>query len=103
MILTCPITPENGDEFDTQYAAHVYEWKRSELVTELRKNNFEIIAEYGLLLGKKQLKILMHEKNLGVIYDRLEQTIPSEWLIPVLSPLFPNDSKEIAMVCRCIK
>lgn len=94
LIITCPNTPENQNGYDTQYAAHVYEWKRSELIKGLEQAGFRILDEWGLLVPAKVLK----EKC--EIYNQLKKFIPAEWLIPVLSPLFPELSEEIGFICE---
>lgn len=95
LIITCPNTPEDKSGYDTQYAAHVYEWKRSELITELNNAGFRILDEWGLLVDKQIIK-----NNLGEMFERLNKFIPSEWLIPMLSPLYPEQSKEIGFICE---
>jgi ubiquinone/menaquinone biosynthesis C-methylase UbiE len=48
LFLSCPNTPEGQDGYDTQYKAHVYEWKLSELRSALAVAGFVIEREYGL-------------------------------------------------------
>lgn len=102
MVLTCPNTPEGQDGYDTQYRAHVYEWKRSELLEGLRIAGFEVVTEWGLLIGKRELK--KQGKRLGILplIERLEKFIPTEWLCPVFAPMFPRQSKEIAFLAKAI-
>lgn len=102
LILTCPNTPEDQDGFDTQYRAHVYEWKRSELLTGLRATHWQVITEYGLLLDKATLKVECEKLGIARVFERLDKFIPSEWLIPVLSPLFPKVAKEIAFIAKAV-
>ena len=102
LIITCPNTPEDQDGYDTQYAPHVYEWKRSELLEGLRMSGFEVINEWGLLMPKTQLKEQMEPLGLLPLVKRLEQFIPNEWLCPVLAVMFPEQSKEIGMIARAI-
>lgn len=102
LILTCPNTPEDQNGFDCQYAAHVYEWKRSELLNGIKMAGFELITEWGILIDKK---VLYEEgEKLGILklIERLEKFIPSEWLLPVFAPMFPKQSKEIAFLCKAI-
>lgn len=100
LYLTCPNTPEDQDGYDTQYRAHVYEWKRSELLYHLAASGWEVITEYGLLLSMTDLTAQCARIGLSAVLDRLKQVIPNEWLIPVLSPLFPTVAKEIAIIAR---
>lgn len=95
MIITCPNTPEEQNGYDTQYAAHVYEWKQSELIEGLNKAGFKIVDKWGLLVPKKALN-----ERLGEQIKTLSKFIPNEWLVPVLSPLFPDDAKEIGFICE---
>lgn len=95
LIITCPNTPENQDGYDTQYAAHVYEWKQSELIEGLNKAGFKVVDRWGLLVPKKVLN-----EKLGEQIKILSNFIPNEWLVPVLSPLFPDDAKEIGFICE---
>lgn len=100
MVLTCPNTPDDKDGYDTQYLAHIYEWKRDELIEGLALAGFEIITEWGLLIDKETL----HEQGerLGILplIERVEKFIPSEWLLPVFAPFFPKQSKEIAFLVK---
>jgi len=100
LILTCPNTPEEQDGYDTQYRAHVYEWKRSELIAALAATGFTVEREWGLLCNKTQLRESAIAAGWGDLFDSLAQVIPSEWLIPVLSPAFPSTAKEIGFLCR---
>lgn len=102
LILTCPNTPENQDGYDCQYAAHVYEWKRSELMAGVKFAGFEIITEWGILIDKKTLHDEGERLGLLPLIDRLEKFIPSEWLLPVFAPMFPKQSKEIAFLCKAV-
>jgi ubiquinone/menaquinone biosynthesis C-methylase UbiE len=100
LVITCPNTPEDQDGYDTQYASHVYEWKRSELLEGLRMAGFTVINEWGLLISKTELKRQAEHLWLLPLIQRLEQFIPSEWLCPMMAVMFPEQSKEIGMVAR---
>lgn len=102
MFLTCPNTPEDQNGYDTQYRAHVYEWKRSELREGAEAASWRVVAEYGLLHDKKTLRGELETVGLGKAFDRICSFVPSEWVIPVFSPLFPASSKEIGMICQAI-
>lgn len=96
LVLTCPNTPEHKDGYDTQYAAHVYEWKRSELLEAFQDIGYEIQKEYSILTTKQDIKNEVPE-----IYKKLEGIIPTSWIIGVLSPLVtPIKSKEIAFILK---
>lgn len=98
MFLTCPNTPEDRDGYNTQYKAHVYEWKLSELEQALHNTGWQVKAKWGLLYNKKELESQLDRLGLGELLRRLEQFIPSEWLIPVLSPLVYHNAKEIGLM-----
>lgn len=100
LILTCPNTPEDQDGYDTQYRAHVYEWKRSELLQGLALAGFKVITEYGLLIDRGVLFSESERLGLKPLLDRLTQFIPNEWLLPVMAPMFPRLAKEIGFVCK---
>lgn len=102
LILTCPNTPEGQDGFDTQYAAHIYEWKRSELANGLQQAGFEIITEWGILIDMDTLQEQGEQMGLSKVISRLQKFIPSQWLIPVFAPLFPKQSKEIAFLVKAV-
>ena len=100
MILTCPNTPKEQDGYNTQYKAHVYEWKREELLKGLENAGFKVITEYGLLHNMKTLQDEMEKIGLGLYLERVSKFVPNEWLIPVFSPMFPKTAKEIGFVCK---
>lgn len=96
IILTCPNTPENKDGYDTQYAAHIYEWKRSELIKAFDEVGFRILDEWSILSDKKEIMEALKRKGLYQELYTCFKHIPSEWIIPVLSPL--AEPKEIAFM-----
>ena len=102
LFLTSPNTPEDQDGYDTQYRAHIYEWKRSELTQGLKDAGFKIMTTYGLLHNKRALRNAFTEIGQDYLFDYLDAFIPNEWLIPVLSPAFPDSAKELAYVCKAI-
>lgn len=102
LIITCPNTSEDQDGYDTQYAAHVYEWKRSELLTGLQVAGFEIITEWGLHINKRDLKAAAERRGLLPVIERIECFVPNEWLVPVFAPMFPKESREIGIIARAI-
>lgn len=102
IVLTCPNTPEKKDGYETQYAAHIYEWKRSELIAGLQSAGFEIITEWGLLIDKNTLYDESEKLGIMPMIKRIEKFIPSEWMLPVFAPMFPKQSKEIAIIAKAI-
>jgi SAM-dependent methyltransferase len=102
MYVTGPNTPEGQDGYDTQYRAHVYEWKVSELEAGLRETGWEIVHKYSLLANKKDLKKAAKNRWLLELVEDLEKVIPNEWLIPVLAPAFPDIGKEMAILAKAV-
>ena len=68
----------------------------------LEKARFKVITEWGLLIDKKTMKAEGERLGLLPLIERLEKFIPSEWLCPVLAPMFPKASKEIAFLCKAV-
>lgn len=100
LILTCPNTPEGQDGYNTQYRAHVYEWKRSEVLAGLEASGWRVITEYGLHMSKRVLKQEGERLGLLPLIERLEKFIPNEWLLPVFSPFFPHAAKELGYIAE---
>ena len=102
MFLSCPNTPEDQDGFDTQYKAHVYEWKISELRKELADAGFVVEKEIGLYGHLNDLKKIL--KNLPkLIADHFTDAIeylPREFTTAVLFTCLPKISKEVGLICR---
>lgn len=94
LILTCPNTPEGQSGYDTRYRAHVYEWKRTELIEGLEAAGFEIVSEWGLNISKKALQ--GKDAPLGDAWLKILEHIPQEWALPVIASLYPEESDEIA-------
>ena len=100
LFITCPNTPPDKDGYETQYRAHVYEWKRDELVQALAESGWRVVREFGLLMRKKDLKLAMVQAGLGRVFHAIDANVPPEWYIPVLSSIFPKQSREIGFVCE---
>ncbi len=100
LFLTCPNTPEDKSGYETQYAAHVYEWKRSELLAELAEAGFDVVAQYGLLINKTTLLREAEAVHLKGTIEWLTRFVPIEWLLPVFAPMFPEASKEIGIIAK---
>jgi hypothetical protein len=100
LVLTCPRTPEDQDGYDTQYRAHVYEWKMSELTDTLDAIGFEICERWGLHATKTDIMKRARRMGHGQLVERIAKFVPSEWLVPVLAPAFPTIAKEIGLLCK---
>jgi len=102
LFLSCPNTLEGKDGYDTQYKAHVYEWKLNELRAALAAAGFAIEREHGLVIGKREL--LNAVKALGpqvrLVLEPLLAHLPNEFLTAVLAAPFPTISKEVLVIAR---
>jgi len=103
MVLTCPRTDEGADGYDTQYRAHVYEWKESELLKAFRAIGWETVDVFGLYAGIRDLTRCAEALGVDWLVTRLRQFVPVEWLVPVLAPAFPSVAKEIGYLLRPTK
>lgn len=101
MFLTCPNTPEDQDGYDTQYAAHVYEWKQSELKEAFNKSGWKVVDTFGLIIGKSEVKDLVSGPLATALWKQSEY-VPWHWLSTFYAMLYPDDAKEIAYVLRAI-
>lgn len=97
LFLTCPNTPEDQDGYDTQYAAHVYEWKKSEILDGLQRTGWKLLDCYGLLMNITDIEKLL-PPEMRAVFNEQRKYIPSEWLAPVWATMFPDDAKELAYV-----
>lgn len=98
LFLTCPNTPEDQDGYDTQYAAHVYEWKKSEVLDGLKQTGWKLKDCYGLLMNVTDIERAVKGKALENTFRRMRECIPAEWLGPIWATLFPDDAKELAYI-----
>lgn len=102
MFLSCPNTPGNG--YETQYAAHVYEWGYDELKEKLDEIGFEIINEVGLVMKVKKMKEFFEsnipEPAIKDFYKKLSSYMPSAWLSSIMSIPYPKQSDEILFVVK---
>lgn len=103
LFLSCPNTINKKDPYDTQYAAHVYEWDADELKKTLLSIGFEIKEEYGLVAKvrdfEKWLELPGHEM-VSDQYNRLKKYLPSQWLMSFMPILYPEISSEILLIAK---
>ena len=102
MFLSCPNTPGNG--YNTQYAAHVYEWGYDELKTALGEIGFSIRKEIGLVMKVKNMEDfyarLPEGSDLKRFYAAMREYMPSDWLSAVMCIPFPKASQEILFIVQ---
>lgn len=100
MFLSCPNTPGNG--YDTQYAAHVYEWGYDELKEELKRLNFKIVQEVGLVMGAKDMNEFFSSNEVSdeirEFYQIMKAYVPNHFLTAIMSIPYPKNSKEILFI-----
>ena len=102
MFLSCPNTMDKKDPYDTQYAAHVYEWNLDELREALHEVGFSIVEEHGLV-GKvrdfeKFVETLPPAEK--AMYKRLKQYLPSKWLMAMFPVAYPEAAAEVLLICK---
>lgn len=100
MFLSCPNTPGNG--YDTQYAAHVYEWGYDELKEALDKIGFEIKQEVGLVMGAKEMDefYMCQSEEIKNFYLALKSYMPTHWLTAMMGIPYAKESKEILFIVQ---
>lgn len=100
MFLSCPNTPGNG--FDTQYAAHVYEWGYDELKEELQRIGFRIDHEVGLVMSAADMKAMVEElpADLQKFYKTMGKYLPTSIMTVLMGIPYPSKAKEILFICR---
>lgn len=102
MFLSCPNTSDKKDPYDTQYAAHVYEWGIQELREAIREIGFHISEEYGLVAKVREFESWLEsndDKELKDRYYKLKDYLPTAWLMPFIVVLYPEAAAEILLIC----
>jgi len=104
MFLSCPNTSDKQDPYDTQYAAHIYEWGLTELKEEVQASGFEITEERGLVGKVKDFEKWLQEKGSDQdkkLYYNLKEYLPSAWLMAIMPLVIPAEaSAEMLLVCK---
>lgn len=101
MFLSCPNTTGKDNPYDTQYAAHVYEWDTKELTTAMEEIGFEIIEKYGLVGKVKDFEKWINSSpnsQLQRNYYKLKAYLPTQWLMAFMPILYPEAAAEILMI-----
>jgi len=106
LFISCPNTVEKKDPYDTQYAAHLYEWDVKELTKELDEVGFEIKEKFGLVMKKRKLDKFFEGQdrdgggvNWSLVYQVMKNYMPTAWLCAVMAIPFPHAADEVALVC----
>ena len=102
LFLSCPNTTEKKDPYDTQYAAHLYEWDLDELTSAVEKVGFHIEDTFGLVGKVRDFESYIAEQSLPEqeTYHRLKKYLPTKWLMSFLPVLYPEGAAEVLLICR---
>lgn len=102
LFLSSPNTPDKQDPYDTQYAAHLYEWPQEELQDELEKAGFYIQDRIGLVAKVRGYEDKLHEKYPQFVeaFNGLKRYMPSAWLYGIFPILTPDIADEILFIAR---
>lgn len=102
LFLSSPNTSDKRDPYDTQYAAHLYEWNLDELVDELRSIGFRIEKTFGLLAKVTGYRdnLLKHYPNLLSTFDHFAEYMPSAWLYSTFPIITPKIADEVVIIAR---
>ncbi len=98
LFLTCPVTHEGGDGYETQYRAHVYEPSRKELDKMLAASGWQVQEELGLVTKCSIFRKILIGENL-VRAEALYAGWPRAFAIPAIAFQWPETSCEIGLVC----
>ena len=102
MFLSCPNSSDKKDPYDTQYAAHIYEWGINELRDAVTEIGFEIDKEYGLVGKVRDFEKFVEVKG-GAMkkrYYALKEYLPTNWLMAFMPILYPEAAAEILLIVR---
>lgn len=103
MFLSCPNTFEKKDPYDTQYAAHLYEWDLEELRVALDRAGFRVVDVFGLVGKVRQYEEWLEKngsKEEKSIYKRLSTYLPKAWLMALFPILHPEIAAEVLIICK---
>lgn len=102
MFLSCPNTMNKKDPYDTQYAAHVYEWDIHELRETVKEIGFVIQEEYGLVGKVKDFETWLNGQavELKEWYFKLKAYLPTPWLMALVPILYPEAAAEVLLICK---
>lgn len=98
MFLSCPNTEGNG--YNTQYRAHVYEWGYDELKKTVLGLGFRIKQEVGLVMGAKEMDSFYasQPEEIQKFYRSIKQYLPNAFLSVLMAIPYPKASKEILFI-----
>jgi len=102
MFLSCPNTSDKKNPYDTQYAAHIYEWGINELKRAVNHIGFKIVEEYGLVAKVKSFEKWIESQSMEIKeqYWKLKKYLPSNWLMSFFPILYPEAASEILLILQ---
>jgi 2-polyprenyl-3-methyl-5-hydroxy-6-metoxy-1,4-benzoquinol methylase len=95
MFLSCPNTMDKRDPYDTQYAAHLYEWNLQEIIEALWKVGFKVDAQYGLTMKKRKMDILFANDP---VYQLYKEYLPAPFLQAFWPIPYPEQADEVLVL-----
>jgi len=102
LFLTTPNTLHKKDPYDTQYAAHLYEWDLNETTKAVNDIGFTLEATHGLFGKIREFEPWLEENEPQVykLYQRIKEYVPSHFITSVMAIPFPEAACEVAYICR---
>lgn len=97
MMISCPNTTDKTDPYDTQYAAHLYEWNLKELSGELERIGFKIESVFGIYARKRKLDKLFEKDEM---YKKYAAYLPTKFLCAFYPIIYPEIADEVMLICR---
>jgi len=99
MLLTTPNTRNKEDPYDTQYAAHLYEWELDEITPILKSIGFNITNTFGLVAKVRGYEEALEEEypDLVPVFHAFKEYFPSQWLYSLFPVITPTIADEVAI------
>ena len=86
---------EKKNPYDTQYAAHLYEWDLDELRTEVENIGFQVDNVFGLYAKKRKFDKLMEDNEL---YQKFKEYLPTPFLMSFFPVIYPEYADEVVLI-----
>ena len=100
VVLTSPITEDKVDDYQTQYAAHLYEWGARELDDAVTKAGFVTESAHGIWAKFKgyREKLVEHYPNMVDDYDYMLKYFPKTIVHATFVVGTPMIADEVALI-----
>jgi hypothetical protein len=91
---------EKRDPYDTQYAAHLYEWNLAELREAVVSLGFSVDNVYGIVAKVREFEAFMETRPKAERehYAKLKAYLPSPWLMSFIPILYPEAAAEVLLI-----